>query len=99
MAALRSPFLRVMLWLFASPILFVRFILRMLERCRFFQFAMQPAIACGCGAPISLVGFWKCSCGFSYQGHLLRTCPVCITIPCMVRCYRCGRTTKLPEAS
>jgi hypothetical protein len=60
---------------------------------------MAPAIVCECGAAVSLVNVWKCSCGFTYRGHLLRVCPVCKTIPRVVRCYACGVTTKLPEAS
>jgi hypothetical protein len=87
------------LFFLASPILFVCALRRGCERYRFFEMAMEPAIVCECGAPVSLVGLWRCSCGFTYRGHLLRTCPVCGTIPCVVRCYRCGVTKKLPEAS
>jgi hypothetical protein len=47
---------------------------------------------------VSLVGMWRCSCGnHVYRGHLLRLCPVCGTVPVVVRCYRCGVTTKLPD--
>ncbi len=99
MAALKSPWLSGTLLVLASPILLVQAIRQAVERYRFFQLAMQPGITCDCGSPVSLVGFWKCSCGFTYQGHLLRMCPVCATIPCVVRCYQCSRTTKLPEAS
>src|SRR5712692_5399831 len=99
MAGMKNPWLDLTLLVLASPILLVQGVRRGLERYRFFQMAMQPAITCECGAPVALVGFWKCSCGFTYQGHLLRTCPVCGTIPCVVRCYQCGVTTKLPEAS
>ncbi len=63
----------------------------------FFRLAMEPHIPCACGEMLSLIGFWKCSCGFTYQGHLLRRCPVCFSVPCVVRCYRCGVTTKLLE--
>lgn len=99
MAAIKDPWVKLALFTLASPILLVQFCRRALERYRFFQLAMQPALTCGCGADVSLVGFWKCSCRFTYQGHLLRVCPLCGTIPCVVRCYRCGRTLKLPEAS
>ena len=97
MAAVNNSWVKWTLFVFASPILVIQAVRRVLERYRFFQLAMQPGINCECGQQISLVGFWKCSCRFTYQGHLLRTCPVCGTIPCVVRCYRCGRTTKLPE--
>jgi len=99
MAGMKNPWFDGALFVLASPILLILATRRALERWRFFEVAMQPAIACECGSPISLVGIWKCSCGFTYKGHLLRPCPVCATIPCVVRCYRCGVTTKLPEAS
>jgi hypothetical protein len=86
------------LLILASPILLFQAGRRALERYRFFELAMQPEMSCECGATISLVGIWRCSCRFTYRGHLLRKCPVCQTIPCVVRCYRCGVTTKLPEA-
>jgi hypothetical protein len=98
-AGMKSTWFDCALFTFASPILLVLALRRGLERYRFFGLAMTSEIACECGAPISLVGLWRCSCGFTYRGHLLRSCPVCQTIPCVVRCYRCGVTTKLPEAS
>ncbi len=99
MAAIKNPWVNLTILVLASPIILVQAIRRGIERWRFFRLAMQPAITCECGSPVLLVGFWKCSCGFTYQGHLLRTCPVCYTIPCVVRCYACRRTTKLPEAA
>jgi len=45
----------------------------------------------------SLVGLWRCSCGFTYRGHLLRSCPVCREYSVRGRCYRCGVNHKLPE--
>jgi len=83
----------------SSPILAVQALRRAYERYRFFRLAMQPEMSCECGATVSLVGYWRCSCGFTYRGHLLRVCPVCGSIPCIARCYRCGVTTKLPESS
>ena len=99
MAGMKNKGFDFALFVFASPILLVLALRRGLERYRFFDLAMTPEIACECGAQVSLVGLWRCSCGFTYRGHLLRSCPVCQTIPCVVRCYRCGVTTKLPEAS
>jgi hypothetical protein len=87
------------LFIFASPILLFQAARRARERFRFFRLAMEPRMLCECGTEISLVGLWRCSCSFTYKGHLLRACPVCQTIPFIVRCYRCGVTTKLPEAS
>jgi hypothetical protein len=98
-AGMKDPWIDGALFVLASPILAVKAVRRALERYRFFRLAMERAIVCECGSEISLVGLWKCSCGFCYRGHLLRVCPVCGSIPCVVRCYRCGVTTKLPEAS
>jgi len=99
MAGMKDSWVDPALFVLASPILLVRALQRASERYRFFRLAMAPAIVCECGGAVSLVGFWRCSCGFTYRGHLLRVCPVCGTIPCVVRCYRCGVTTKLPEVS
>jgi hypothetical protein len=87
------------LFVLASPILFVQALGRARERYRFFRLATEAQLICECGAAISLVGMWRCACGFVYRGHLLRMCQVCGSIPCVVRCYRCGVTTKLPESS
>ena len=89
----------VALFVLASPILLVQAVRRAIERYRFFRLAMEPQMLCECGSAISLVGLWRCSCSFTYRGHLLRICPSCGTIPCVVRCYRCGVTTKLPESA
>jgi len=97
MAVVKNPWFDGVLFVLASPILLVKAARRTLERYRFFRLAMAPDITCECGATVSLVGIWKCSCNFTYRGHLLRRCPVCQTIPCVVRCPRCGVTTKLPE--
>ncbi len=99
MASMKDPWVDGALFVLASPILVLQAIRRAIERYRFFRLAMTPAILCQCGAEVPLVGIWKCSCNFTYRGHLLRICPVCGTIPCVVRCYQCGVTTKLPEAS
>lgn len=99
MADVKNSWVDVLLFVLASPVLVLKAMRRAAERYRFFRLAMVPAIICECGAEVSLVGLWRCSCGFTYRGHLMRVCPVCGTIPCVVRCYRCGVTTKLPEAS
>jgi hypothetical protein len=99
MAGVKNYWVDGTLFMLASPVLAVKGMRRAIERYRFLRLAMAPAIVCECGAEVSLVGLWRCSCGFTYRGHLLRICPVCQTIPCVVRCYRCSVTTKLPEAS
>ena len=87
------------LFLLSSPVLTALALRRARARYQFFRLAMEPAMRCECGATVSLIGYWRCSCGFTYRGHLLRMCPVCGSIPCVARCYRCGVTTKLPESS
>lgn len=87
----------LILWLLASPILLIRALVRIYRQSQFLATAVKPNILCECGEKIWLVGLWQCDCGFTYRGHLLRPCPVCGAIPLMVRCYRCGVTTKLPE--
>jgi hypothetical protein len=100
MAGLKNPWVDGALFVLASPILALKALHRAVEHYRFFRLAMSPAIVCECGAEVPLVGIWKCSCNaWVYRGHLLRLCPVCHTIPCVVRCYRCGMTTKFPEAA
>jgi hypothetical protein len=100
MASVRDLSVDVALFLLASPILAVQALRRVIQRYRFIRLAMEPTIICECGAAVSLVGCWQCSCkSWVYKGHLLRRCPVCHTTPYVVRCYRCGVTTKLPEAA
>jgi hypothetical protein len=90
--------LTLVLWLLASPILFLKGIQALVRRWRFYREAYRSELTChNCRSAISLVGLWRCSCGFTYCGHLLRTCPVCATLPRMVRCYTCQTTEKLPE--
>ena len=96
--AMNGKLLDWTLFVLSSPILTAQALRRAHARYRFFRLAMEPAMSCECGATVSLVGYWRCSCGFTYRGHLLRMCPVCESIPCVARCYRCGVTTKLPES-
>ena len=86
------------LWLLASPFLALRALVRAVRRVRYWRVAYAPSLPCGhCGEPIFLVGEWRCGCGHTYRGHVLRECPVCGSLPRMVRCFRCGLTGVLPE--
>ena|SRR5438132_1558342 len=67
------------------------------DKGRWLRVATSPALRCSCGEIVSLLGEWRCRCGYTYQGHLMRNCPVCFSMPRVARCYRCGLTTKLPE--
>ena len=90
--------LDAILWLLASPVLFVKWLMGARRWWRFWRMAYTPRIVCpNCRKTIWLVGLWRCGCGYTYPGHLLRACPVCGSLPRMVRCYDCGVTTKLPE--
>ena len=90
--------LDLMLWVLASPILLLRAFVRILRRLRFLKFAYTSALRCKvCHGVISLVGMWRCSCGYTYHGHVLRTCPVCRSLPRMARCFQCGVTRSLPR--
>lgn len=91
-------FVRFLWWSLASPIMVIGWIMRMIRRLKFWRTAYAPEIPCGnCGTAISLVGIWKCGCQFTYRGHLLRECPICGSMPRMVRCFNCGVTERLPE--
>jgi hypothetical protein len=84
------------LFVFASPVLFILAVYRMVRRFRFARVTRQPSLECRtCGVQIMLLGFWRCRCGFTYEGHLLRSCPICGSFPAMVRCTRCGATEKV----
>jgi hypothetical protein len=86
------------LCLLASPILFINWLSRLKRNWRFWRFSYLAEISCSnCRAPVSLVGIWRCRCGFTYRGHVLRQCPICYSLPRMVRCYQCGVTEKMPE--
>jgi hypothetical protein len=83
----------LVLFIFASPILVVRRAVQLVRRGRLLHRAAQPTLHCStCGHEISLVGVWRCRCAYTYQGHLLRYCPICGSFPQMIRCYRCGTT-------
>ncbi len=86
-----------LLWLAAFPVLFVRELIRAQRRYRYYRIARAEAVACECGADIELEGLWRCRCGFTYRGHLLRPCPICGMVPRVVRCHTCTVTMLIPE--
>jgi len=97
MPKLKRLLLDVLLFLMASPILLLQALRRGGKKVRFFALACRASLFCECGEEMSLVGLWKCSCGFTYRGHLVSVCPVCEALPKVVRCYECGVTTRLPD--
>jgi hypothetical protein len=91
-------FFAIVRWLLVSPILLVRFVIGTFRRADFWATSYRHQILCrNCGTAVSLVGIWRCRCGYAYKGHLLRPCPVCDALPRMARCFNCGITEKLPE--
>lgn len=94
---MNNAILDTLLFVLASPILFIRFVLWCVRRYRFWRVSYSPSLVCrNCNATIWLVGIWRCRCGYTYQGHLLRECRVCHGWPVMARCFECGLTEKLP---
>lgn len=88
----------IALWLLATPIFCIKAVAGLLKRRRFWSVAYRPRLVCrNCGGVISLVGTWECRCGYTYQGHVLRQCPVCGNLPRFVRCFACGTTELLPK--
>jgi hypothetical protein len=87
----------LLLFLLASPVLLCLALLRGLKQIRFFAVAARTQVFCECGEAVVLVGLWKCSCGFTYKGHLVTVCPVCGSLPKVARCYQCGITKRLPD--
>jgi hypothetical protein len=84
------------LFILASPVLAVRYMIRFFCQLGVVNKSLRTTLPCRtCGAEISLVGLWKCGCGFTYQGNILRYCPICKLFPNMIRCYRCGTTEKI----
>jgi hypothetical protein len=95
---MKGVLLDLVLWVFASPILLVEYLVRLSRWIRYWKVSYTTSFPCrNCGESISLVGIWQCGCRYVYKGHVLRTCPICSSLPRLVRCYACGLTTKLPE--
>ena len=90
--------LDLVLGILASPVLCAKGLCRAVRHVNFLRVSYQIKLVCrNCGAEVSLVGQWECSCHYRYQGHVLRKCPVCASVPRMVRCFGCGISQKLPK--
>ena len=90
--------LSILMWVLALPVFCLKALWRVVVLRHFWSMAYRPNILCAtCGETISLVGIWECRCGYTYRGHLLRHCPVCDSLPRMVRCFSCGTTATLPQ--
>ncbi len=86
----------IALLILASPVYLLIGAMRLARAVRFVRISSQESIACPtCGETILLVGFWRCNCGFTYRGHLVRLCPVCRTLPDVIRCEHCEATERI----
>jgi len=64
----------LMLWILASPVYATLAVRRVFRNYRFLRVASVSRIRCRCGADISLVGVWRCSCSHWVDaGHLLQS--------------------------
>jgi hypothetical protein len=83
-------------YILALPFLIIWGLVRLDRYVRVLVLSVSPSIRCiSCHSEVVLLGIWRCQCGFTYQGHLMRPCPVCNRVPRVVRCLRCSVTTKL----
>ena len=95
---MKSMIFDAVLWCLASPLFLIRSCIGFLGGIEFWRVAYSTELACPhCLAKISLIGMWRCGCGYTYTGHLLRRCPICRTMPRIVRCFSCGVSRHLPE--
>jgi hypothetical protein len=62
------------------------------KKYRQYKLTQTLSLDCECGEAVSLIGKFRCKCGFVYVGHILWKCPVCAAVPRIVRCYACGLT-------
>ena len=97
MSKLNRLLLHIFVFILASPILMLGTLGRAGKRVRFLALASRANLLCECGEKISLLGLWRCPCGFTYRGHLITVCPVCEALPKVARCYACGVTTRLAD--
>ena len=91
MASAKSWWWDAALLLVASPVYAVVAGARLLRQAKLVRIMVQRAMRCRtCDDEVSLIGFWRCGCGFTYRGHLLQLCPICGTLPQLIRCEHCG---------
>ena len=85
-----------LLFSLALPTLIVVWLVRGARAAWACRHALSTHLKCRhCRERIELVRPWKCSCGYTFLGHLLRKCAVCGSRPQMIRCGQCGMTWKI----
>jgi hypothetical protein len=91
-----KAFFIVMTYILSSPFLLIWGMVEAFKYFRTLGRAIAPSVICRtCRNQIALVGMWQCECGFTYQGHLMRPCPICHRVPRVARCYQCNTTNLL----
>lgn len=93
---MQSLLINAALLVLSAPFALVVAAVRLSRQLQLARLASQESFICStCSNEVSLLGFWRCTCGHTYQGHLLRECPVCSSIPKMARCFECSATRML----
>lgn len=85
-------YLRLLWWLCRLPVHVVVWSHRGYRRLRgAWIVATRDSLPCpGCRHEVSLIGRFRCSCGFTYDGYGFAPCPICLDIPPYLPCSRCG---------
>lgn len=95
---MRALVANIVLWVLSLPAALFVWLVHAAHCIPFWKVAYSATIPCRtCRTPISLLGQWRCGCGYVYQGHMLRPCPICHSLPRIARCLTCGCTELLPE--
>lgn len=88
--------IRLVIFILALPTYVVVYAVKLVLIVWRARYALSTWVWCfHCDHEISLVGGWRCHCGYTYTGSVLRLCPVCHTRPVFVRCPGCGVTRKI----
>src|SRR5262245_41794072 len=88
--------LRALAYILASPLVLLWLLCRGIRHVVFLRSAARISTRCpACHSAVSLVGIWRCPCGYTYKGHLLTECPICFSVPKLIRCPHCQVTRKL----
>lgn len=83
-------------YILALPFLIIRGLVRLDRYLRVLVLSVSPSIRCvSCHSEVTLLGIWRCQCGWTFKGHYMTPCPICDRVPRVVRCLRCSVTTRL----
>lgn len=83
-------------YILALPFLIIWGIRRMDKYMRVLVLSVSPSTPCvACKSEVTLLGIWRCSCGYTFKGHYMTPCSMCGRVPRLVRCLNCSVTTRL----